>query len=135
MSAVYRHEAVVPFQHVDAAGIVFFARTFDYFHDAWVGLLEDAGQPLPEVLRSGAWIAPLVHAEADYKRPLRFGDRIRVLITEVATEGSKAVVSYRIEVDGGTAAVGKTVHMWLSKDMARIPIPDGLVERFARLSD
>ena len=56
MSAVlYSHPMIVPFQDIDAAGIVFFARIFDYFHNAFVAHLRARGVSLPEVIAGGEW--------------------------------------------------------------------------------
>lgn len=67
----------VRFQDVDAAGVVFFARYFDLVHDAYAAFLESRGHPLASMFATPAWILPLRHAEADYLRPLRLGDRRR----------------------------------------------------------
>src|SRR5512145_2250396 len=69
-------ERDVRFQDVDAAGIVFYPRVLEYFSDAFVAFLTANGTRLAEVLRERRWGAPLRHAEADYFKPLRYGDRI-----------------------------------------------------------
>lgn len=46
-------ESAVAFHHVDAAGIVFYSRTFDWFHDAYVAFLAHAGHPLAPAIREG----------------------------------------------------------------------------------
>lgn len=118
---------VVRFQEVDAAGIVFYARMFDYFHDAYVGFLRERGAPLEEALQDRSWVAPLRHAEADYRRPLRFGDQIAVAITDVRVEETQYRVRYRIEQAGEVACTGETLHV--SVDPAtfrRCPLPDPL---------
>ncbi len=72
-------ERAVRFQDIDAAGIIFYARAFDLCHDVYVEFLAEAGLPLHESL-AGPFIAPIRHAEADYLRPLRFGDRVEVAL-------------------------------------------------------
>ena len=41
--AGFTHRMLARFQDVDAAGIVFFARIFDYFHDAYVAFFAAHG--------------------------------------------------------------------------------------------
>ncbi len=76
-------------------------------HDVYVEFLAAAGSPLPGALR-GPWIAPIRHAEADYFRPLRFGDRVNVAIVQThlapADEPSELTLGYCIaRLDGGVA--------------------------------
>lgn len=125
---LYTEARVVRFQDVDAAGIMFYARTFDYFHDAYVGFLRARGAPLERALRDGSWVAPLTRAEAEYLRPLRFGDEIEVSIVGVELEETQYRVSYRIDLAGEPAAVGRTRHV--SVDPAtfrRAGVPDVLL--------
>lgn len=118
---------VVRFQDVDAAGIMFYARTFDYFHDAYVGFLRTRGAPLERALRDGSWVAPLTRAEAEYLRPLRFGDEIEVSIVGVELEETQYRVSYRIDMGGEPAAVGRTRHVSVSPEtFRRAPLPEVL---------
>lgn len=116
---------IVRFQDVDAAGIVFYARTFDYFHDAYVDFLRARGAPLERALRDGSWVAPLTRAEAEYLRPLRFGDGIEVSVVSVDLEETEYRVSYRIDLDGELAAVGRTRHVSVSPEtFRRAPLPE-----------
>jgi YbgC/YbaW family acyl-CoA thioester hydrolase len=103
---------VVRFQDVDAAGVVFFARTLEYFHDAFVEILAELGHDWSQELGSGV-VAPLKHAEADYLAPLRFGDRLGVELVRAHLEPTQVTIGHRIvrERDPRVAAVGQTVHV------------------------
>ncbi len=112
------------FQDVDAAGIVFYARVFDYFHDAYVSFLHGRGARLDEALRDGTWAAPLRHAEADYLRPLHFGDRIDVVIAGIDVAETEYTVGYRVERDGEVVCVGRVVHVAVDpSEGGRVPVP------------
>jgi len=108
---VYRYERQVRFEDVDVVQIVFFARYFNYCHEA----MEAFFSPLP-----GGYVSlitqrkigfPAVHAEIDYKSPLRYGDvvDIRVNVEQVGNTS----VTFRYEMvnrtSGATAAVVKHV--------------------------
>ena len=126
--ALYTERRVVRFQDVDAAGIVFFARTFDYFHDAYVACLRERGASLEAALRSGEWAAPLRRAEAEYLRPLHFGDAIDVSVVAVRIDETEWTVEYRIDRDGETAAVGRTLHGSVDPTtVRRATVPDALL--------
>ncbi|MGK7311138.1 MAG: acyl-CoA thioesterase [Candidatus Longimicrobiales bacterium M2_2A_002] len=126
---VHGHRRVVAFQDVDAAGIVFYARVFDYFHDAYVDFLRDRGAPLEAALRDGAWVAPLTRAEAEYLRPLRFGDEVEVVIAAIDLAETEYTVEYRVELKDGVAAVGRTRHVSVDPEtFRRAPVP-GILRR------
>jgi 1,4-dihydroxy-2-naphthoyl-CoA hydrolase len=124
-AALHTERRVVAFQDVDAAGIVFFARVFDYFHDAYVGFLRARGAPLEAALQDGSWVAPLRHASADFRRPLRFGDQIAVSVARVVTEATEYRVHFRIDAGGGLACEGETVHVSVDPaTFTRSPLPE-----------
>lgn len=118
----------VRFQDVDAAGILFFARAFEYFHDAYVALLDAHGIDLAKILASGTWGAPLASAEAAFKAPLRFGDRVAVEIERADVGTTSITVLFRVlsEPDGARVfCTGKTVHVFIDRKTFRtIPVPD-----------
>lgn len=127
VSTPHSEKRIVAFQDVDAAGIVFYARVFDYFHDAYVAFLRSRGAPLEAALRDGSWVAPLRHAAADYRRPLRFGDEITVVMAAIELEETEYRISYRIETPEGVACQGETVHVSVDlHTFRRTPIPDVL---------
>ncbi len=76
--SVFRRRARVELQEVDAAGVVFYAWFFVYAHRAYEAALLHHGFVLAALLRAGTHALPMVHAEADYKRPLRYGDEVAV---------------------------------------------------------
>jgi YbgC/YbaW family acyl-CoA thioester hydrolase len=86
-SSVFDLKFIVRFQHVDAAGVVFFARFFEYVHEAYEGFLSQLGLPLSTVLREQKWIAPLKHVEADYFRALRLGEEVTVQLVAAEVQG------------------------------------------------
>lgn len=125
---LYVQPIEVRFQEVDAAGIVFFPRIIAYFHDAYVGLLADRGFPLNEVLERGEWLAPIRHAEADFRRPVKFGEPFVVRLTE-ATFGESAMTlcwSLCSAGSGEVHATGKTVHVFVDRSFHRMQVPENL---------
>lgn len=119
---VFSLAMTVPFQHIDAAGIVFFARIFDYFHDAFVACMDARGVSLAAVIAAGEWGAPLAHAEADYKRPLRFGDRVRAEVVRVELGDTSMTWHHQIVSDDAARrllASGRTVHVFIDRTTFR----------------
>jgi len=117
----------IRFQDVDAAGIIFYPRVLDMFHDVYVAFLAFAGCPLPEVLKSGGWLAPVRHAEADYFKPLRFGDEVTIEICRAHLMETETTIGYRIaRAEGGeVCAVGQVVHTFVDRaSFKRAPVPE-----------
>jgi YbgC/YbaW family acyl-CoA thioester hydrolase len=134
LSPVYAHKCKVRFQDVDAAGFMFFAQTFGYFHDAWLAFIEDGGLKYSDVVNAHQWGAPLRHVEADYLSPLRFGDDLEVGLVRAAFDGSDLYVGFRVTSNGRVAAVGMTHHVVIGiAERARIEPPPQFREVFRRL--
>ena len=107
---------VVRFQDIDAAGILFYPRALEYFHDAYLAHLAAKGIDLPRVLRERTWGAPIVRVEADFKSPMRYGDEIVVAIENAELGRSSLGVHYRVRANGDPTRVycsGKTVHVFI----------------------
>ena len=124
------HRAI-RFQDIDAAGIIFYPRVLEMFHDAYAGFLAFAGCPLPQVLSRDSWLAPVRHAEADYFKPLRFGDEVGVEICRAHLTETEATLGYRIARTGSgeVCAVGQVVHTFVERaTFKRTPLPE-LVRR------
>jgi 4-hydroxybenzoyl-CoA thioesterase len=93
VSVVY--ERPVKFEEVDAAGIAFFARFFNWCHEA----MERFFDQLP----SGSYVNlimkrrigfPAIHLVADWKAPLRYGDVARIETSVVKVGTTSATFRY-----------------------------------------
>ncbi|RMG27958.1 MAG: acyl-CoA thioesterase, partial [Gammaproteobacteria bacterium] len=61
---------------VDAAGRIFFPELFRLAQECAEAFLESRGLVLADWMTDGTHLLPVVHAEADYLRPIRLGDRL-----------------------------------------------------------
>jgi len=76
---MYVQRIGVRFDDVDYAQIVYFPRLFGYCHYTFEDFFgRKAGVTYAELLSKRRVGFPTVHAEADFKAPLRFGDVCRV---------------------------------------------------------
>lgn len=134
--AAFGHPTEVRFQDVDGAAIVFYSRFFEYFHDAYAAFLRAHGISLAEVVRTGEWLAPLTHAEAEYVHPLKFGDSAVVEIVRARVGTSSLRVGYRIVMAGTRTpcTVGQTVHVMVDRATFRpVPVPEAVRRAFAAI--
>lgn len=125
----HAHRFTVALHDTDAAGVLFFAHLFRHAHDAYEGLLAARGWPLPALVTSGPLALPLVHAEADYRQPLRHGDAVDCQVSVAAVGTGSFTLMYRFRTgDGATAATARTVHAALDRASGRsCALPAGLV--------
>ncbi|PCJ36377.1 MAG: thioesterase [Alphaproteobacteria bacterium] len=69
-------EIVVRFNHVDAAGIVYYPRYYEMINQAGEIWFEDALEyPYPKMFAEG-WAVPLAHLESSFKNPSYLNDRL-----------------------------------------------------------
>ena len=114
----------------DAAGVVFFARTLAICHEAYEAALAAAGVDLHELLGAKEIVVPISRSEADYKRPLRCGDRITVSVSPAALSENSFAVRFEIVRLGPpdkVAAAVRTEHVCTAPARReRAPLPPKL---------
>ena len=132
---IFSVDRSVAFQDVDAAGLVFFVRFFEYCHDTFFAFMASRGISMPEVLARGTWGCPVAHAEADYAIPLRFGDRFTVEITELTFGTTSLRASYRVtnprDMNVCTANI---VHVFIDRHTLRPQPPPEAVREALKTS-
>jgi 1,4-dihydroxy-2-naphthoyl-CoA hydrolase len=126
--STHTHEFRVALHDVDAGGVLFFAHLFRHAHDAYEAFMADIGHPLDRLIREGRTLLPLVHAEADYRSPLRHGQDVSVEVSVAAVGNSSFTLDYRfVDDEGRTCALARTVHAHLDRDRgASTPLPCAL---------
>ncbi len=105
----------VNFCDADPAGIMFFSRVFEFCHSAYeewmsgLGLARDYFTD-PEIT------VPLIHAEADYIKPIKPGETITIEILVEKIGGSSFTLNYIVyNSKNEKAAAVKTAHVFINK--------------------
>ena len=131
--ATFSYTLPVRFHEVDPAGIVFFARIFQYAHDACEAWLRSVGYPLDPPFHERDYGLPLVHAEADFRSPIHTGQEVRVdlALTSIGTTSFK-VSAHLTSREGVDLATVRTVHVCVDPRTRRpIPLPAAMRAAFA----
>jgi 1,4-dihydroxy-2-naphthoyl-CoA hydrolase len=121
---VFEFRTSVRLHHTDAAGLLFFADQFKLAHDAYETFMESAGFPFAPLLRSGEFLLPVVHAEADFKGMLQTGDKLVIQVRAERIGDTSFTLAYTI-LRNDTELVGsvKTVHVLVSRsNMQKLPL-------------
>ena len=124
------HYRTVRLADTDAAGVVFFARTLSICHEAYEEALAAGGLELNDFLGASGIVVPISRSEADYKRPLRPGDKLRITVTPEALTDHSFALRFEIFKLGRIeklAATVRTEHVCTSPEKrARALLPPAL---------
>ena len=93
---MYTGQIRVRFGDIDQAGIVYYPRFFNYFHMVYEDYLRERVIPLHVILKERKIGFPIVHLEADFRSPLRYGDVCPVELELIKLGGSSLTYRYRI---------------------------------------
>jgi 1,4-dihydroxy-2-naphthoyl-CoA hydrolase len=125
----FTYERSIHFRDTDAAGVVYFASSLSLCHEAYEEAIGAAGVSLKGTLDEGL-LLPLSRAEADYKRPLTLGDRVRVTATPVRLSADSFAVDYvvvRLGTPEKVAVTARTTHVCVRPaTRERAPLPAAL---------
>ncbi len=127
----FSHTRTVRFADTDAAGVVFFANYLAICHEAYEESLAAAGIELQTFFTSTGVVIPISKSEADYLRPLRPGDKLRITVAPTSLSENSFAIRYEIfKQQGATeklAARVRTEHVATSPaKRERVPLPPAL---------
>lgn len=130
----FQYDLQIRLHDTDAAGRLFFAHLFRHAQDALEAFMEHIGYPIDVMLRTGEILLPLTHAEANYRRPMRHGDRIRIQVWVEDLRRRSFAIGYRFLSEAGDEmATARTIHVLVTDE---IRVGDSLPERLrAGLTD
>ena len=126
---------VVRFGETDAAGVVYFAELLRFCHEAYEAGLAQAEINVRAFFSAGgvteggvAIAVPIVHAQADFYRPMFCGDRIAISLRPKRLSADSFEIAYEIfALDEKKVAEALTRHVAIRTDSRRrCPLPDYL---------
>lgn len=112
------YERPVRFEDVDAAKIVFFARVFNYCHEAmehFFGALDGGYVALINTRHVGF---PAVHVQADYLAPLRYGDVVVIAMDVVRIGTTSVTFRYRMSRKDDGVATAVVSHVCVTTNLS-----------------
>ena len=130
------HQITPRFDDIDRAGIVYFATFYRFCHEAieeMVAAMFD--MPLEEAFRSGLWLSPIVHSEADYLHPLRLGERCRVELRVLGLSQRSITYGFCLQLaDGTLCARLRLINTFVNPGFSKaVPVPPPFREGLVRL--
>lgn len=106
------YQRLITLQNTDSAGVIYFTQALQFCHEAYEQSLIDAGILLPDLIKQGIAL-PIIHADIDYFRPLRWFDRITLHLTAQQHNESTFFTHYQLFLDSSPdhkPAIKATLH-------------------------
>lgn len=112
-----RTEILVRFNEADPLGIVWHGHYIRYFEDGREAFGSKHGLGYLDVYNQG-FVTPVVKVQCDYKKSLRYGDRVIVETIYIPNEAAKMNFHYRLfnAATGELVATGSSVQVFLDKE-------------------
>lgn len=136
MSAPFAHTVRLRFHQADPAGVLFYGRVYELVNDAYEELVRDAGFEYDDHFGLTDYATPVVHVEADYKRPMLPGEVLTVELAITRLGRSSFTLAFSIVgADRQMRATGNIVHAFVNAETFNtIEIPGHVraaLERYA----
>lgn len=110
-------EVLVRFNEADPLGIVWHGHYIRYFEDGREAFGITHGIGYLDVYKQG-FVIPVVSVQCDFKRSLRYGDRVIVETRYIPCEAAKMKFTYRLfnAATSELVATGSSVQVFLDKE-------------------
>ena len=127
---MYIYNTKIRLFHTDAANLIFFSRIFDIAYECYEEFLEKSDFGVKKIINDNNINMPVVHAEADYIKPLRIGDKIEIRMSLNSSSKSSFILDFALFNESGEkAAKVKTVSVVIeAKSGKSIKIPEKLLK-------
>lgn len=133
-----RHTTVVPVRwgDVDAAGIVFYPRFFEWYDLGCEALFAALGLPWPELFpKHGIVGVPIVESGSRFASPARYGDTLEIRAVVAWVKEKTFRMEYEVAAGARLCATGFEVRAWVKRPLSAeerlqaMPIPEDVVRR------
>ena len=105
----------IRFSDTDAMGVVWHGNYLRFLEDAREAFGNKYGLTYLDMYHNG-YFTPIVKVDIDYKSPVYYGEKAKVVATLKQAAAAKIVFEYKIinETTGAICAVGKTIQVFLN---------------------
>lgn len=123
MTLTARTNILIRFNEADPLGIVWHGHYVQYFEDGREAFGEKYGLRYLDIFEKG-YSVPVVNIQCDYKRSLRYGDRVVVETKYVDDMAAKIKFEYMLTnpATGEIVAKGSSVQVFLDKETSSLQL-------------
>ena len=136
MTVEHRTTIQVRWSDVDAAGIVFYPRFFEWYDLGCETLFASLGMPWPEAFPKYAIVGvPIVESGSTFSSPARYGDVLTIRSAVAWVKDKTFRMEHTISVGERLCATGFEVRAWVARPetagarLAAKAIPDEVVKK------
>jgi acyl-CoA thioester hydrolase len=126
----YTTQIRVRYVETDRMDVVYHSHYFVWFETARIHLLDRIGLPYRDLEAAGLFI-PVLEAQAQYKSPARFDDRLSVELRLAETPRARFKFNYTVRRDEEVLATGHTVHAFMDAKGKALRPPARFLEAIA----
>ena len=135
MEILYKKEFTLRFQHCDPAGILFYPKIYELAHETLESFVESHFSSYNIWFSHPEYAVPIVHAEADFKIPMKLNNEITVEVYKTHQGESSLQFEFHFKKTNGdkllTCALVKSVHCFIDKKtMKKTAIPESIAKKF-----
>lgn len=132
---MYIYKTKIKLYHTDAANLIFYSNLFNLAHECYEEFMENSGFSILKIIDEGKIMIPVVHAEADFIKPIRLGDSIEIQLTLFSTGKSSYKLDYNFYNEyKEKVAFARIAHVVVSvKDRKPMKIPEELFKNLETL--
>lgn len=124
MGNTYHYQKRIELYHLDGAALIFYGQLFFIVHDAFADFLREHHLSIQERLSKKDYFFPVVHAEADYFKPILLDDLVDIYLNIVEINNSSFKVGYKLFVSKVQVAKANVIHACIQPpEFQKIAIP------------
>ncbi len=130
------YERTPHYYETDKMGIVHHSNYIRWFEETRIHYLEQMGYPYEKMEEEGIMI-PVLSAACEYKKAVRFGETVCIVLKVEEFNGFKMRISYKIfgKETGELKAAGETRHFFTTLDMKPVRTKTSHPEIYAVFAD
>jgi YbgC/YbaW family acyl-CoA thioester hydrolase len=124
------YETTIRYNECDPTGFAFNANFFIWVQEAAGRYWQDLGIDVVSLgLARQTFMA--VHLSCDYRRPVAYGDVIKIRPNVTKLNNSSVHIQYDVCKGDEVAAVARSIHVFMdTKEKKKLPLTDSLREKF-----
>lgn len=131
----YTYKTRVRYKDIDAMGIVYYSRYYEFFEAARSDMLREMGLPYGEFEKSG-FMMPVVESHCKYFNGATFDDLLKINCRISQYPKARLKINYLVENDQGKKiAEGYTIHGFLDVNGNVRRAPQSLLKLFDKQND
>ena len=141
MSVEHTSTVQVRWGDVDAAGIVFYPRFYEWYDYGCEALFTALGLPWPQTFpKYGIVGVPILESGSRFPSPARYGDTLTIRALVAWVKDKTFRMEYEISIEGRLCAAGFEVRAWVKRPttpaerLQAVPIPDEVARRLRGVS-